>query len=252
MDDARRAVTEPGNTASNARPKAAGQTSGPTPRHPRSRGSRAHRHRSTEVNTRSQRRRQLRYATVATLAVLALAVAGLFALLLRTQRELSLARDGLGAATQAEQRQATQAAAEAQRLTAQLQDLVYGRLPQPLRPLLIDTLIELESAPLHSILFTQVGTAERPGYEYKLICRNDGPERFQPRYRILLFNDAGIQTGSADLSDSADAIRLDTAGMAAGEGMSFSGQVRLEFDDAPRYFMIISLAVDGQLPRLSR
>ena len=188
---------------------------------------------------------------MAAIAALGVTVAILIALLLRTTHTLSATRDQLKGEVQAEQFKAEQAAAEVQRLTLQLQDLVNGRLPKPLQAMLTGTLIELEPAPLRRILFTQVGTPERPGYEYRLECRNDGPERVQPLFRILLFNGTGIQTGSADLSDSADAARLGAGGIAAGESVSFSGSVRLEFDDTPKYFMIVGIAADGQLPRLA-
>ncbi len=188
---------------------------------------------------------------MATLAGLSLAVAILTTLLLRSARTLSHARNQLMGEVQAEQRKAEQSAAEAQRLALQLQDVINGRLPKPLQAMLTGTLIELEPAPLRRILFTQVGTPERPGYEYRLECRNDGPERVQPLFRILLFNGTGIQTGSADLSNSDAAARLGAGGIAAGESVSFSGTVTLEFDDTPKYFMIIAIAADGGLPRLA-
>lgn len=199
------------------------------------------------------------------IVILCLATGLLLALLLRTRRELRTTRDRLSSEVQAERRKAeqsaatanelrAQSAAEAQRREAQLRDLVSGRLPQPLRELLPDTLIELDQAPLRSILFTRVGVAEGTGYEYRytLICKNEGPTRFQPRLRILLFSETGIQTGSANLRDSLDASRLGTAGMAVGESGSFSGRVTLELADPPKYFTIISLDPDGRLPRLSR
>jgi hypothetical protein len=233
-----------------------------------------HRHRSTAEHFKSRRRRRrvVQLAMVATIVVLCLVVGLLFALLLRNTRRLHLAEQQWMGTLQAEQQQsagklqaeqqqstkelqaaqqqAEKSAAKAEQLETQLQDLVSGRLPRPLRPMRIDTLIDLEQAPLRSLLFTQVGTAEAPGYEYKMICRNDGPESFVPRLRILLFSDAGVQTGSANLSDSADVTRLGTAGMAAGESGSFSGRVTLEFGDAPKYFMIVTLPADGRPPRL--
>jgi hypothetical protein len=178
---------------------------------------------------------------------------GLFcALLLRTTKELGATRQRLLGEVQAERRKAESSGAEVTRLEAQLRDLVTGRLPKPLLEMVPDQLITLEPPPLRSILFTRVGTAERPGYEYRLTCKNEGPARYRPQLRILLFNEAGLQTGSADLSDSDDATRLGAAGMAAGESGSFSGRVALEFDDTPKYFMLISLDPGGQLPRLSR
>jgi hypothetical protein len=189
---------------------------------------------------------------VAAIVILGLTTGLLGTLLLRTTRALNTTRDALKGEVLTERRNAAQSAAEARRLEAQVRDLVSGRLPKQLLEMVTDTLIGLEPAPLRSILFTQTGTAERPGYEYRLICKNAGPERFQPRLRILLFNETGIQTGSADLGDSADATRMGAAGMAVGESGSFSGRITLEFDDTPKYFIILSLDRDGRLPRLSR
>jgi hypothetical protein len=186
------------------------------------------------------------------LVVLCLATGLLFALLLRTTTESRAAEQLFKGEIQAKQRQVEESAAAVAQLQAQLRDLVNQRLPRPLRELLTDEPIELDQAPLRTVLFTQVGTAERPGYEYRLHCKNEGPERFEPRLRILLFNEAGIQTASANLSDSADVSRLGTAGMAVGESSTFSGRIIMEFDDPPKYFMIISLEADGRLLRLSR
>jgi len=191
-------------------------------------------------------------AAVVTIVLLCLAVGVLYALLLRTLRQSHSRDQELMGRVLAEQRRAESSAADVARLEQQVRDLVDGRLPQPLQPLTTDSLIELDQAPLRSILFTQVGTSADPGYEYTLRCRNDGPERYYPRVRILLFNEVGVQTGSADLRDSADVTPLGVAGMAPGESGSFSGRVTREFDDVPKYFIILTLPADGRLPRLFR
>ena len=254
MDDARRAPTEPGNASQDTRQHASGQTALDPSRHHRSHSPRTRRHPSTaeQLKSRHWRQRLLLRSMAAAIVVLCLAAGLLCALLLRTRRELGTARQQLDGQIREEQRKTELGAAEVKRLGAQLRELVNGRLPNPLLEMVPDQLIPVEPAPLRNILFTQVGAAERPGYEYKLTCRNEGPARFRPRVRILLFNEAGIQTGSADLSDSSDATRLGGAGLAAGESASFSGRVTQEFDDAPKYFMVLSLDPGGKLPRLSR
>ena len=139
----------------------------------------------------------------------------------------------------------------AKRLQAELAEAVRGRLTKPLQPLVPDQIIALEQPPLRSILFTYVGTTDRPGYEYRLVCRNDGPERFLSAVRILLFSETGIQIGAAEVSDSADWSRLGATGLAPGESAAFSGRVALQFGDQPRYFLVLTLAAEGRLPRLS-
>lgn len=225
----------------------------PVPRHQgRSHGFHA-RHLSGLSERRHPQHRShglVRAILAAATAVLCLLSGVLLALLLRATAELRTTRDRLLGEVQAAQSQAAQQEAAASRLQAQMADLVQGRLPAPLLPLVLDQLIPLDQAPLRSILFTHVGTPDALGYEYRLVCRNEKSERFQAEIRILLFNEAGVQTGWANVNDSTDWNRVGGSGLAAGENAAFSGRVTLQFADVPKYFLLIILSPDRPLARL--
>jgi hypothetical protein len=138
-------------------------------------------------------------------------------------------------------------------LEQRLAELVAGNLPKPFLPLRADDLIDLSQVEplLRNVLFTQVGTPEHPGYEYRLNCRNEGQESVQPRLVILVFNECGVQTGIADVTRSPDWTRLGASGLAPGESCAFSGRIEFQFSDAPKYFVVTNQPLGAKLPRLS-
>lgn len=250
MDDASRPTEEMAGAGAGA---AAGRASAGRPHSHRVHGSRSRRPGPLveRLHARHRRQRLVRRVLAGSVVVLGLAVALLLRLLLRTTTDLRTTRDRLVGDVQAAQQQAAERDGVAKRLQAELAEAVQGRLPRPLQPLVPDQIIALEQSPLRSILFTYVGTTDRPGYEYRLVCRNDGSDRFLSAVRILLFSETGIQIGAAEVSDSADWTRLGAAGLAPGESAAFSGRVALQFGDQPRYFLVLTLAAEGRLPRLS-
>lgn len=219
----------------------------PSSRH----GRRSHRSSSAEhIHERHRRQRLVRRGLVAAVVILALAAGLLLALLLRSTTQLRLSRDQLAGEAQSARRHADGLQQTIDRLQAQLAESVQGRLPKPLLPMQLDHLVSLDEAPLHSILFTPVGNVDRLGYEYRLVCRNTGREPFQGAIRILVFNESGIQTGAAEVSNSPDWGRLGLAGLGSGESAAFSGRLTLQFNEAPRYFLVTTAPADGRLTQL--
>ena len=217
----------------------------------RGHGRRSPRSSSAErIHERHRRQRLIRRGLVAAVVLLALTTGLLLALLLRSTTRLRLSRDQLAGEAQSARRHADGLQQTIDRLQAQLADSVQGRLPKPLKPLRVDELVTLDEPPLHSILFTPVGTSDRLGYEYRLVCRNSGKEPFQGAIRVLVFNEVGIQTGAAEVNDSPDWGRLGMAGLGPGESAAFSGRLTLQFNEEPRYFLVTAAPGSGPLTRL--
>ncbi|MBN2449809.1 MAG: hypothetical protein JXR77_05435 [Lentisphaeria bacterium] len=134
------------------------------------------------------------------------------------------------------------------RLETQLEDMVRGRLPEPLREILFDDVLRLDDGCLQSILFSRVGTAEKPAYEYKLVLQNDGPERISPRFLILVFDAVGVQIGEADVTESATWRSALGHGLDPGVSRSFSDVISLRFAGMPRYFLVVPAPTGGTSP----
>jgi hypothetical protein len=190
---------------------------------------------------------------MAAVALLAVSSAALLPLWLRTRARLRTSQAAARDRIEAAERLAGTQEERLGSLEAQLKEQVAGRLPKPLLPLATDTLIDLGGmdASLRSVLFTRVGPKDCPEYEYRLTCRNEKGEPAQPRFQILVFNRAGIQTGAADVTRSADWTRLDAGGLAPGESCSFSGHLEFQFEDSPEYFLVVPVPLGGKPPRLA-
>ena len=220
MDDASRPAEEMAGASAGA---AAGRASAGRSHSRRVHGSRSRRPGTLaeRLHARHRRQRFIRRVLAGLVVVLCLGVALLLALLLRATTELRTTRDRLLGEVQAAQQQAAERDGVADRLQAELAETVQGRLPKPLKPLVPDQIIALEQPPLRSILFTYVGTTDRPGYEYRLVCATM-VRRFLSAVRVLLFNETGVR--SAPGSSSADWTRLGAAGLAL-VSAAFSGRV---------------------------
>ena len=94
-------------------------------------------------------------------------------------------------------------------------------------------------------MFTKVGTPELPAYEYRLLVSNDSTEPIFPKLTLLLFDEAGIQVGLADIGSSEDWQQLKNKGLEPGERGSFSGSFNLLVDAAPVYFLAMSDPLDA-------
>jgi len=135
-------------------------------------------------------------------------------------------------------------------LKEDMKALTNERLPFPLRPLSFDEVFRIDEDGVVSVLFTEVGTHDLPAYEYRIVMRNKTETRTFPEVRILVFNDAGVQVGGADVRESAAWNRPGNPGLSPGEVMTVSGRITLNFDAALRYFVVVRKNVDGSLPKL--
>jgi hypothetical protein len=94
----------------------------------------------------------------------------------------------------AEEREVLQA--KAFKLKGVLDERVRTRLPG-LRAVEFDRVIPLEEGPLKNIMFTQAGLDQDQDTEYRIVLSNPNATPARLQVEILLFNQAGIQTGRA-------------------------------------------------------
>lgn len=116
-------------------------------------------------------------------------------------------------------------------------ELVLGRLPT-LHPQEFDKVIELDQKSVRNIVFTLAGKGEARTYEFKVVLENTGEKRINADVSILVFDELGIQIGTAHITTGQDGLRHGHRGLEPGEVKSYSGAIALTADKAPRYFMV--------------
>lgn len=113
---------------------------------------------------------------------------------------------------------------------------VYARLPG-LRPLAFDRVIPIDAGQVKNIMFTQSGIGDEQSTEYRVVLYNPGSATTRAHMEIMLFNQAGVQSGRADVGGNElgpAPIVLDP-----GEIRSYSDKIGLETgQNAPFYFML--------------
>ncbi len=173
------------------------------------------------------------------LLVLALVLIDFFtALLLGTQvytldRQNQTLRSSLA---QAEE-ELLRVAPELQKLRVDLDELIRGKLPR-LRKLEYDRVLPLDDQYLKNITFTEIMNRDSRGYEYKLVVQNNTNAPLWPEVQLLIFNEIGIQVGSAEIgTGQPNALKAGSLGV--GEVRSYTALMKLADGDAtPTYFMI--------------
>lgn len=180
------------------------------------------------------------------LLVLALALIDFFtALLLGAQvytlgRQNQTLRSNL-AQTEEELRQVTP---ELQKLRADLDELIRGKLPR-LRKLDYDRVLPLDEGYLKNITFTEIVSRNSRSHEYKLVVQNNTRGPLWPEVQLLIFNELGIQVGGAEIGTrQPNALKASSLGV--GEVRSYMASMELADKDAtPAYFMIRILEHSG-------
>lgn len=121
-------------------------------------------------------------------------------------------------------------------MTEQIAKQVYNRLPE-LRQMVFDKVIPIDSGMAKNIVFVEAGLGERKTTEYRIVVQNLTPAQIRNHLELLLFNQAGVQTGRSVVAGNElgpSPIVLD-----ASEIRSYSDKVRLDEDrNPPFYFML--------------
>lgn len=173
------------------------------------------------------------------LLVLVLVLIDFFtALLLGTQvytlnRQNQTLRSSL-AQTEEKLRQVTP---ELQKLRVDLEELIRGKLPR-LRKLEYDQVLSLDDQYLKNITFTEIVNRDSRNHEYKLVVQNNTSAPLWPEIQLLVFNELGIQVGSAEIGTrQPNALKASSLGV--GEVRSYTASIDLADEETtPTYFMI--------------
>lgn len=129
-----------------------------------------------------------------------------------------------------------QARPELEKLRAEVDSLVAGRLPHLTR-LEFDKVIPVEKNYVKNLLFTLAGTSKEHRYEYKIVMHNSGLLAVHPLVDVLFFDRVGMQIGVSRLGVREDGtLTLDM--LERGEIRSFTGTVETVEDEKPEYFLV--------------
>ncbi len=202
--------------------------------------------RQTQDARRSYRRKR-RSKTLAAALVLSL-IALLLSILISTLYVSRASNEIDGTLLQARKLERDLELAQEQlaKMRQDLAVLVQKRIPQ-LRPMVFDEAVPASESFVRNIIFTLVGVGEKRTIEYRTVVSNDSLSEVKPHIRIMLFDEVGIQIGSADIKDAGvpEAISLDP-----GETRSYSAAIEFDTDAQPHYFMLAVKEPEAFLPGL--
>ncbi|WP_240761676.1 hypothetical protein [Nitrosococcus wardiae] len=149
--------------------------------------------------------------------------------------KLSAENDQISAEFYKQSRQLTATTAALEKLQGEMKTLVQGRLPR-LVPLEYDEAISITYKYLRNIIFTLIKAQGEITTEYRVVLQNDTLSVIRPEVKILLFDHAGIQIGSAEITNMM--LTPDEAVLDPGEVRSYSGSIELFHEGKPHYFLV--------------
>lgn len=212
--------------------EAAASTSSSVATHPT---ARRRRRRSRHRHSGETRRRVLKAVAIAGAAVIVL-IAMIMSIGLSS---LSSENARLITENNRKARELEQARAELAEATAQRDALVTGRIPR-LKPLEYDKAIKINSGYVRNVIFTLTRTADASTHEYRIVLHNDSLSVINPKVKIVLFDEVGIQIGMANLNRSAATAEKDRTLLDPGEVRSYSGVIPVHGRQRPQYFLVLS------------
>ncbi len=119
-----------------------------------------------------------------------------------------------------------------------LNDLVEKRLPS-LRRLVFDSTLPIDNDYVRNISFTRTGIGAKIRYEYSLVLANQSNDTLRPNVRVLLFDEAGIQTAAAKITPSAATSNSDLEFLEPREVRAYTAKLEIDrLGVEPRYFQV--------------
>jgi hypothetical protein len=122
-------------------------------------------------------------------------------------------------------------------LNSDLRILLANRIPG-IDELAFDRQMELNDQYVKNITFVQSGTEDERAVEFSAVVHNARTSPIQPQVTILLFDEAGLQTGAARLDISQSTKPDDTAELQPGETRTYSAQIDLQRQTPSKYFAV--------------
>ncbi len=126
---------------------------------------------------------------------------------------------------------------ERDRLRGEIRGLVAGRLPG-VRPLVFDQTTDLGESYVRNVLFSRTGRDAQKIYEYRLMIGNETLGVLRPKVHVLLFDQAGIQVGEAEVTKLASTIEDQDEFLDPGETRAYSATIPMSRGEEPRYFLV--------------
>ena len=118
----------------------------------------------------------------------------------------------------------------------QLQALINGRLPSVIK-LEPDKVLAVNNDLIKNIVFTVVTQDGAKQYEYKLVVENQSRRIIIPKFRLLIFDQYGVQIGIDQVLTGEE--------LSPGESRSYSSRVDFFMKEAPAYFQVSSMIPAG-------
>lgn len=114
----------------------------------------------------------------------------------------------------------------------ELDEYIEGRLPSVMK-LEPDQVLTVNRESIKNIVFSVVTQNGVKVYEYKAVVENLSREPVVPKFRVLVFDQYGVQIGLDQVLKGEE--------LAPGESRSYSSEVKLFMKEEPTYFQVTSL-----------
>jgi len=122
-------------------------------------------------------------------------------------------------------------------LKDEMAELVKGRIPG-LIPLELDLTVPVEHEYVRNISFTVVGNSAEKQYEYRAVLQNPEDSIVQATVEIHVFDELGVEVGSAIVSANQGKEGPKRVVLEAGETQTFHSFISLIQNTEPKYFLV--------------
>jgi hypothetical protein len=116
-------------------------------------------------------------------------------------------------------------------------ELVEHRTPD-LKPLRYNESLQVNDRYLANVTFSESGVGEKKALEYHALLVNSDDKTVLPRATIFVFDEFGLQVGSAKLERAHATSALVSEDLLPGETRSYHSNIELERDAAAMFYMI--------------
>lgn len=202
-------------------------------------GSRRYSSRQHGSSRHSGSRRKLRAYKIAVGALAGLLVASVVlsvVLFFRMQqfRSESLRLD---VALQRTEGELTKSREDITEMNNDLRILLANRIPG-ISELAFDRQIELNDRYVKNITFVQSGVGEEASIEFSAVLQNARSGPILPQVDVVLFDEAGLQTGIVQLDKAQTVSPVEVAELKPGESRTYSAQIPMNRDAPSKYFVV--------------
>jgi hypothetical protein len=98
--------------------------------------------------------------------------------------------------------------------------------------------MEINNQYVRNLTLVRSGTGVDRRIRFSVLLENGRSQPLLPQVKILLFDEVGLQLGVVKLEKSQAGDNVKNAEMAPGETRQYNGEVPLERDAPPRYFVV--------------